>query len=409
MIQDILISSLFFSVIVLLLVALVLGARYWLSPQGAATLTVNGQTLLAERGRNLLTILSENDIYLPSPCGGRAMCGQCKVVFADGARQLLPTEMGHLTRREARNGTRLACVTRIRDDLRVQVPEQYMSAQQRRCQVTSTRYLSTYMKEITLALPDHEPLVFEAGQYILLHAPAYDVRFGDFIIDSQYRDTWERTGLLALESRVRGSVTRAYSLANSPQQNQMITLVVRIALPPPDAKPGIPPGQVSSYLFSLKPGDEVRVTGPFGDFRAQDSNREMVLVAGGAGIAPMRSIVLDQLEAHPTKRKISLWYGVRSLQDLCYVKEFSALATRHNNFSWHAALSEPRAATQWSGYTGFIHAVVHDDYLETHPAPEELEYYLCGPPVMSLAVTNMLEDLGVDKSSILFDDFGSAP
>ena len=409
MIQEILISSIFFSAIVLLLVALVLGARHWLSPSGIANVTVNGRTLQAARGRSLLTILGENEIYLPSPCGGRAMCGQCKVVFAAGARRPLPTEMGHLTRREALGGTRLACVSRIQDDLQLQVPEQYMQVQKRLCRVASTRNLSTYMREVTLTLPEGEHLPFEAGQYVLLQAPAHHTRFGDFVLEPEYRDIWERTGLLALESHAREPITRAYSLANSPEQNQQITLVVRIALPPPDAKPGVPPGQVSSYLFSVQAGDQVQITGPFGDFRARQGDREMVLIAGGAGIAPMRSIVLDQLAHDKPNRKISLWYGVRNLQDLCYAKQFGALAAQHENFSWHVALSEPLPASNWSGHTGFIHTVVHDQYLAAHPAPEEIEYYLCGPPVMSLAVTNMLEDLGVDQSSILFDDFGSSP
>lgn len=408
MFQEILISSIVFSAVVLLLVTMVLCARHWLSPTGVTQVTVNGQTIQAERGRNLLSILSENEIYLPSPCGGRAMCGQCKVMFLDDLQSPLPTELSHLTRREVGNGTRLACVTRIRDDLQLQIPDRYINAQKRLCTVVSTRNLSTYMREVTLALPAEEQLVFDAGQYVLLHAPAHHLRFKDFLIDPEYRDVWERTGLLALESHTRDPVARAYSLANSPGDSQIATLVVRIALPPPDAKPGVPPGQVSSYLFSLQPTDQVEITGPFGDFQARPGNREMVLIAGGAGIAPMRSIVHDQLERHNTRRKISLWYGVRNLQDLCYANDFGELAASYANFSWHVSLSEPLPATRWSGYTGFIHSVVHDHYLATHPAPEELDYYLCGPPVMSHAVTNMLEDLGVDKRSIAFDDFGTS-
>lgn len=401
-------SSIVFSAIVLLLVATVLCARHWLSPGGVTEVTVNGQTLQAERGRNLLGVLSDNEIYLPSPCGGRAMCGQCKVMLLDDPRRPLPTERSHLTRREVGRGTRLACVTRIRDNLQLQVPDEYMSAQKRLCTVLSTRYLSTYMREITLALPEGEQLRFDAGQYVLLHAPAHDLRFKEFVIDPEYREVWERTGLLALESRARESVTRAYSLANNPGQNQIVTLVVRIALPPPDAKPGIPPGVVSSYLFSVQPPDQVEITGPFGDFRARPGDREMMLIAGGAGIAPMRSIVHDQLERHHTTRKISLWYGVRNLQDLCYANDLGTLAATYDNFSWQVSLSEPLPTTQWTGHTGFIHSVIHDHYLAAHPAPEELEYYLCGPPVMSLAVINMLEDLGVDKRSIWLDDFGSS-
>jgi Na+-transporting NADH:ubiquinone oxidoreductase subunit F len=407
MFQEIVISSAVFSTIVVLLVALVLAARHWLSPVGVAQLTVNGRSLQAARGRNLLTILGENQIYLPSPCGGRGMCGQCKVIFVDGARQPLPTEAGHLTWREARSGTHLACVTRINEDLSLQVPEQYLSVRKRLCTVISTRNLATYMREVTLALPENEHLDFEAGQYVSVHAPAYDLRFSDLLIEPEYRDTWERTGLLALESHVREPAARAYSLANSPRQNQIVTLVVRIALPPPDAAPSVPPGQVSSYLFSLEPEDQIQITGPFGDFQAREGNREMVLIAGGAGIAPMRSIVLDQLQRRDPTRKVSLWYGVRNLQDLCYAEAFGALAAQHENFSWQVSLSDPLPASPWSGHTGFIHSVVHDHYLATHPAPEELEYYLCGPPVMSLAVMNMLEDFGVDKSSIFFDDFGS--
>ena len=403
-----LIGSVFFSGIVLLLVAFVLVARRWLAPGGSATLTINGQPCITERGRSLLGALGESGVLLPSPCGGRGMCGQCKVVIVGQPGEPLPTEIAQLTRREIAAGTRLACVHRVFDDLELQVSDQLMQVQKQVCSVASARNVSTFLREITLTLPEGQRLEFVAGQYVLLYAPPHELRFSDFVIEPEYRQSWEKAGVLTLESRVTESVARAYSLANSPGESDSAVLVVRIAIPPPDAPRGTPPGQVSSYIFSLKPGDTVEIAGPFGEFCVRETEREIVLIAGGAGIAPMRSIALDQLQCRKTRRKISLWYGIRSQQDLCYAEEFDALAAAHDNFAWRAAVSESRHDDRWTGATGFIHNVIHDQYLATQPAPEELEYYLCGPPVMSIAVIHMLEDLGVDRSSIFLDDFGSS-
>jgi Na+-transporting NADH:ubiquinone oxidoreductase subunit F len=403
--QQALIGSIFFSSIVLLLVALVLVARRWLSPTGPANLTINGQVYPTSRGRKLLGALEDLGVLLPSPCGGRGMCGQCKVVIVGQAPDPLPQEMNHLSRREIAAGTCLACVHRIFDDLELKVPEQLLGVQKQLCTVAAARNVSTFLRELTLSLPAGKRLEFKAGQYVLLYAPPHALRFSDFNIEPEYRSAWENAGLLTLESRVSEPVARAYSLANSPAEADSAVLVVRIAVPPPAGPKGTPPGQVSSYIFSLVAGDKVEIAGPFGDFCVRESEREMVLIAGGAGIAPIRSIALDELGRRSTGRKISLWYGIRSQQDLCYAQEFDDLAAKHDNFIWRAAISDVRHDAGWTGPKGFIHDVLHDHYLATHPAPEELEYYLCGPPVMSSAVIHMLEDLGVDRSSIFLDNF----
>ncbi|NNJ79627.1 MAG: NADH:ubiquinone reductase (Na(+)-transporting) subunit F, partial [Xanthomonadales bacterium] len=381
-----LIGSAFFSGIVLLLVGIVLVARRWLSPGGPAELTINGKACRTTRGRNLLGALGELGVLLPSPCGGRGMCGQCKVVIVGESHDPLPNEMAHLSRREIAAGTCLACVRRIFEDLELKVPEELMRVQKQRCTIASARSVSTFLREITLALPEGEVFEFSAGQYLLLYAPPYELRFSDFDIEPEYREFWQKAGLLTLVSKVQEPVARAYSLANSPGESNAAVLVVRIAVAPPDAPRGTPPGQVSSYIFGLAPGDKVEIAGPFGDFCVRENEREIVLIAGGAGIAPMRSIVLDQLGCRQTRRKISLWYGIRSQQDLCYEEEFDALAARYDNFTWQAAVSELRSNDRWTGARGFIHDVIHTQYLAAHPAPEELEYYLCGPPVMSIAV-----------------------
>ena len=404
--QEVLIASAFFTTIVVSLVALVLAARYWLEPSGTVTVTINGQPQPAERGRNLLTFLTDAGIYLPSPCGGRAMCGQCKVVFVTGASRPKPTELSQLTERETLAGVRLACVTKLYDDVSLQIPDELLAIQQRTCTVVSAQNVSTYLREIELQLAEDESLDFVAGQYVSVYAPAYDARFDEFEIEEPYRTTWKANGLLNLESHTDQPVSRAYSLANDPSHSSRATLLVRIALPPASSEPGTPPGKVSSYLFSVKAGDQVQIAGPFGNFHVASSDSEIVLIAGGAGIAPMRSILLDQLVGKHTQRKISLWYGVRSEQDLCYVDEFDQLAATHDNFRWYAALSESTPNDSWSGNKGLVHTVIHDEYLAAHPAPEAAEYYLCGPPVMSAAVIHMLEQLGVDPSAIYYDDFG---
>ena len=406
--QQILIAISVFTAVILALVGIVLIARAWLAPSGIASIQINGQRRIdVALGTKLLWALSGRGIYLPAACGGRGTCGQCKVDVLRGARQLLPTEAVHIKRREAARGTRLACMFTIRDDLDIRVPTAVLDARGWLCTVRSSRSLTTFLKEVVLTLPEGEQIRFEAGEYILLEAPPYALRFADFDIESEYRAEWKRYGLFELKSELDEPALRAYSLADPPMQNKQVKLVVRIATPPHDSPADTPPGKVSSYIFSLKPGDSVLVSGPFGDFHARETNREMIFIAGGAGIAPMRSIIRDQLLRLETRRKITFWYGARNMRELCYADEFDKLAGQFSNFSWNVALSEPASDSPWTGHRGFIHSVVYDNYLQQHPAPEDAEYYLCGPPLMSAAVMQMLEDLGVERDNILFDDFGA--
>jgi len=406
--EQIWIASVLFTTVVLVLVLVVIGARWLLVPSGQVTILVNGRrTLSVPAGEKLLQTLSEQDIYLPAACGGRGTCGQCKVRILKGARPPLPTEAAHLNRTETAAGVRLACLLTVSDELEIRVPDESLDARRWTCTVRSNRNISTFMKELVLVLPEGEQIEFEAGEYVLLEAPPYNLDYSSFDIDTDYRSDWQRYQMLELRSELTEPAVRAYSLANHPQETRIVMLIVRIATPPHDAPQGTPPGKVSSYIFSLKTGDQVSVSGPFGEFHAQDTDKEMVFIAGGAGIAPMRSIIRDQLLRVRTPRKISFWYGARSSPELCYQTEFDCLAAEHENFSWHVALSEPRPDDAWDGDIGFIHTVVYENYLKEHPVPEDAEYYLCGPPLMSTATVQMLEDLGVDRDSIFLDDFGS--
>jgi len=407
MIQDIGIGVAFFSAIVISLITIVLLARHWLAPQGETTVTVNGMPMNMSTGRNLLRALADNNIHLPSPCGGRGICGQCKITIIAAAQPPLPTEAGQLTRGEARQGVRLACANKVRGEFSIKVPDELLRAERYTCEVASVRNVSTFLREISLELAPGDRLEFAAGQYVMLEAPPYQLHFRDIAVDPAYRITWEKAGLFDLSSKNLETTQRAYSLANSPAESDKAMLVVRIALPPPGTPRGTPPGIVSSYIFGLGPGDQVDITGPYGDFCAENGGREMMFIAGGAGIAPIRSIILDQLIRLGTSRRISFWYGARALQDICYADEFDLLSQEHPNFTWQVALSAPEKSDDWRGSTGFIHNVVYEQCLASHAAPDELEYYLCGPPVMSSAVAQMLEDLGVDRSSIFFDDFGA--
>lgn len=390
--------------LVVLLVLLVLAARRFLAPSGEVEVLINGlQRVGVATGEKLLWELAVHGIFLPAACGGRGTCGQCRVLIRSGSQPLLPTEAAHIRRRDAAAGIRLACITTIRSPLEIEVPDELLAARRFRCTVESNESVTTFLKELALALPDDERLEFRAGEYVLLEAPAHEVRFADLEIPAKYRAEWQRYKLLELESATTAAAVRAYSLANPPSQSRRIELIVRIAPPPPYAPPATPPGQVSSYVFSLRPGDHVDVSGPFGNFHARDTDREMVMIAGGAGIAPIRSILLDQLErAH--QRRIGLWYGVRNRLELCHHEEFEVLAEQHENFFYAAALSE-QAAEGWSGLRGYVHDACYTQYLKDHEAPERAEYYLCGPPLMSAAVLKMLDDLGVDADSVFLDDF----
>jgi len=403
---QIFVPVLVFSSVVVALALLVLAARYWLAPTGQIDITINGRKALSvTAGNKLLWELAEDGIFLPAACGGRGTCGQCRVVLRAGAQPLLPTEAVHVKRREAAAGVRLACMTTVREPMALEIPDELLAARRWQCRVESNRRVSTFLTELVLAMPGEERIDFRAGSYVLLEAPAHRVRFADFDLPDAYREEWQRYQLLDLESVCTEPVVRAYSLANPPSDDRHAVLVVRIATPPADA-PGAPPGRASSYVFSLKAGDEVAVSGPFGDFHARPDGKEMIMIAGGAGIAPIRSLLLDEL-ARGEDRRISLWYGVRARKELCYDNDFAQLAEQHENFDYHVALSERGTDPEWQGHRGLIHDVVYEQYLKDHKAPEEATYYLCGPPLMSAAVLGVLDDLGVASNDILFDDFGA--
>ncbi len=396
-----------FTAIVLALAILVLLARSWLVPSGNITINVNGQRdLSVPAGVKLLGALSANNLFLASACGGGGTCGQCKVTVLEGGGSALPTEAAHITKREAAAGLRLACQVSVSDDMKIRVPDDVFGVSKWTCKVRSNKSVATFIKEFIVELPVGETIDFRAGGYVQIECPAYDLSYRDIEIAPEYRADWERFRLFELESHVKQTTTRAYSMANYPEENDIIMLNVRIATPPPHAPSGTPPGVMSSYIFSRKPGDEVVVSGPYGEFFARDTDAEMVFVGGGAGMAPMRSHILDQLLRIKTKRKMTFWYGARSLREAFYTQEFDKLQAQHDNFEWHLALSEPLPEDDWDGYTGFVHEVLLENYLRDHPAPEDCEFYLCGPPMMNAAVIAMLDSQGVGEENILLDDFG---
>jgi Na+-transporting NADH:ubiquinone oxidoreductase subunit F len=398
-----------FTLVVVALVLVLVGAQQKLVGSGEVTIGINGdpgRELRVTAGRTLLATLASEDVFLPSACGGQGTCGACTVVVRAGGGELLPTETAHINPREARQGLRLSCQLRVKNDMEIDLPESIFGIRKWRCRVRSNRNVATFIKEVVLELPEGVEMPFEAGGYVQLHVPPYEARFADFDIPERFRGDWERAGLFRLVARVRRGedVQRAYSLASHPGERGILMLDVRIATPPPD-RPGAPPGKGSSYVFSLRPGDEVVVSGPYGELLAKASDREMVFIGGGAGMAPLRSIVFDQLERVKTARPITYWYGARSRREAFYVDDFERLAREHDNFGWHLALSEPLPDDDWEGSTGFIHDVVYREHLERHPAPEDVEYYLCGPPPMLKACLAMLDDLGVEPDRIAFDEF----
>ena len=403
--MNIVLAATFFTVFVVLLAGLVLIMRRWLVPVGEVTVMVNSdRALTAQAGDKLLGFLATQGIQLPAACGGRGSCGQCRVVVNRGERPLTATESNHIDRREAEHGVRLACMLTVREDLGLTLPPDVLDARRWRGTVRSNGNVTTFLTELIVDLD--EPIAFESGDYVLLEAPPYTLDFRDIDVEPEYVGEWEHLSLFDFSSTSAQAQVRAYSIANPPGESAEITLVVRVAPPPPHAPPNTPPGIVSSYVFGLKPGEEVVLSGPFGDFHVQESNREIVFIGGGAGIAPLRSMIFDQLERAGTQRRISFWYGARNEREICYRDDFDRLARSFSNFTWHVVLSDLDPDAPWTGHRGFVHAAVRDGYLSDHPAPEDLEYYLCGPPVMSRAVLAMLEDLGVDRSSVFFDDFG---
>jgi Na+-transporting NADH:ubiquinone oxidoreductase subunit F len=408
MVEQIFIAVAVFTGIIVSLSAVILVARSKLVESGVVTLIVNDdREFEVPAGSKLLKALADVGLHLPAGCGGKGTCGQCRVKVLEGGGPLLPTEESLIGPHEAAQQMRLACQVAVREDLRVGIPEEVFGVQQWECKVRSTRGVSTFIKEIVLELPEGEHVPFRAGGYIQIHCPAFRVKFSEFKIESEYRDDWDRLRLWRYTGGTKTPTTRAYSMANYPEEKGIVLLNIGIALPPPGAGDSVPPGVVSSYLFSLEPGDPVTVAGPYGEFYARDTDQEMVFIGGGTGMAPMRSHIFDQLKRIKTKRKISFWFGVRSRLDLFYHEEFTKLAEEHPNFTYTAALSEPRSDDDWDGPVGFVHSVCYDQYLGSHPAPEECEYYMCGPPLMIAAVQRMLSNLGVPEENVMFDDFGS--
>jgi len=406
--QEILYSVLVFTTILLLLVLTILWVRAKLVPQGDVTIRVNSERdLEAPAGGRLLGTLADAEIFVPSACGGGGTCGQCRVRVLDGGGSLLPTEASLISKREAAEGERLACQVAVSQDMEIQVPDEVFGVKKWECAVRSNNNVATFIKELVLELPEGELLDFKAGGYIQIECPPHELSYSTFDIDEEYLEDWVKFDLLKIESKVTEHTIRAYSMASYPEERDIIMLNVRIATPPPNSSDKIPTGIMSSFIFNLKPGDKVMVSGPYGEFLARDTDNEMVFIGGGAGMAPMRSHIFDQLKRLDSKRKITFWYGARSLREAFYIDEFDALAAAHDNFEWHLALSDPLPEDNWTGMVGFIHTVLYEHYLKDHPAPEDCEYYLCGPPMMNAAITRLLDDLGVEKDNILFDDFGN--
>ena len=405
--SEILLGVGMFTVIVLSLVVLILVARSWLVSSGDVTIEINGERkITVPAGGKLLQTLAGQDIFLSSACGGGGSCAQCKCIVESGGGEMLPTEEAHFTRRDASEGWRLSCQTPVKQDMKIRVPEEVFGVRKWECTVESNFNVATFIKELTLRLPEGESVDFRAGGYVQLECPPHEVAYKDFHIQDEFRADWDKFNLWRFVSRVNEPVVRAYSMANYPGEKGIVKFNIRVASPPPKGGDNIPPGKMSSWVFNLKPGDRVTVYGPFGEFFAKETDNEMVFIGGGAGMAPMRSHIFDQLKRLKSKRKISFWYGARSLREAFYVEEFDQLAKENPNFTWTLALSDPLPEDNWTGPTGFIHNVLYENYLKDHPAPEDCEFYMCGPPVMNAAVIKMLTDLGVERDSIFLDDFG---
>ncbi len=392
--------------VVLALVVLILFVRSRLVETGEVTININEEKdVHVSVGLKLLNALAANKLFIASACGGGGTCGQCRLKVFEGGGSILPTETSLITKREAAEGERLSCQVVVKQDMKIEVPREIFGVRKWECTVRSNPNLATYIKELILELPKGEELQFRAGGYIQIECPPHHLKYKDFDIAERFRDEWDRYDFWRYESEVKAPLSRAYSMANYPGEKGIVMLNVRIATPPPSV-PDAPPGKMSSFIFDLKPGDKVTVSGPFGEFFAKDTDAEMVFIGGGAGMAPMRAHIFDQLKRIDTKRRMTFWYGARSLRETFYADHFDELEKGHDNFRWHLALSDPHPDDNWTGYTGFIHEVVQENYLKEHPAPEDCEYYMCGPPMMTTAVIKMLHDLGVEDDNILLDDFG---
>ena len=395
----------FFTLIVVMLALIILSAKAYLIPQGDVEIKISGsdKKLTVAPGNKLLPTLAEHDLFVASACGGGGTCGQCTVQIVSGGGALLATEKTYITPRQERQGQRLSCQVAVKQDMEIVLPPEVFGTRKWECRVRSNDNVASFIKNLVLELPEGEEVDFRAGGYIQIDCGTHAIKFSDFDINEEYRSEWDKYDLWGLQSTVTESLSRAYSMANYPDEKGIIMLNVRIATPP---SAGLPPGAMSSYMFNLKPGDLVTISGPYGDFFAKDTDKEMVFIGGGAGMAPMRSHIFDQLLRLKSERRISFWYGARSLRELFFSEEFDQLMKDYRNFKWHIALSDPQPEDQWEGYVGFVHQFLYDTYLKNCEEPEDCEYYICGPPMMNVAVIEMLHNLGVEDDNIAFDDFG---
>jgi len=406
--NEIFLGILVFTLAVNTMVFIILAARKALVATGNVAIQINedlDRSIIVQAGGKLLQTLASQNLFLSSACGGGGTCAQCKCQVLDGGGSILPTEEGYFTNKEKKEGWRLSCQVPVKNDMQIIVPTEVFGAKKWNCEVISNQNVATFIKELVLKLPEGEKVAFKAGGYVQMEIPPYSVDYVSFDIEEEYKNDWERFGVFNHSAVTKESVIRAYSMANYPEEKGIMKFNIRIASPPPGTT--FPPGEMTSYLFNLKPGDKITIFGPFGDFFAEETANEMIFIGGGAGMAPMRSHIFDQLLRLNTSRKITFYYGARSLREVFYSDEYDELSNRYPNFKWYLALSDPLPEDNWHGYTGFIHQVIHDTYLSNHSAPEDCEYYMCGPPMMMDACFKMLDDLGVEPEAIKFDDFGS--
>jgi len=405
--STVLFGVIMFTVVIIALVAFILAAKSQLVASGPVKILINGQKEIeVAAGGKLLGALADAGIFVSSACGGGGTCAQCRVKVEEGGGEILATEKGHISKKEAAEGERLSCQVAVRQDMKVEVPPEAFETKKWNCTVKSNHNVATFIKEFVLELPPGEEVDFKAGGYIQIESPPHTAVYKDFVIEERFHPDWDKFNIWRYVSKVNETVVRAYSMANYPGEKGIIMLNVRVATPPPRGPEGIPPGKMSSYIFSLKPGDKATISGPYGEFFIKDSGAEMVYIGGGAGMAPLRSHIFELFKREKTNRKVSYWYGGRSMRELFYVDHFRAIEKDFPNFQFNIALSEPAPEDNWTGYKGFIHQVLLENYLKKHPAPEDIEYYICGPPMMNAAVFKMLDDLGVEPENIAYDDFG---
>ena len=403
---EIALGVILFTIIVIALVFIIIGAKSKLVASGDVEILINNEKKIhVPAGAKLLTALADAQLFVPSACGGGGTCAQCKVKIHKGGGEILPTETSHITKHEAAEGERLSCQVTVKHDMEIEVEDSVFGVKKWECTVKSNSNVATFIKELVLDLPKGEAIDYRAGGYIQIECPPHVSKYADMDIEEEYREDWDKFDLWRYVSDVKEPVLRAYSMASYPEEEE-IMLNVRVASPPPGAPDSVPPGVMSSYIFNLKPGDKAIISGPYGEFFARDTDAEMIFVGGGAGMAPMRSHIFDQLRRIKSKRKMTFWYGARSKREMFYIEDFDMLAKENDNFVWHTALSDALPEDNWDGYTGFIHNVLFEEYIKDHPAPEDCEYYLCGPPIMNSSVINMLIDNGVDPENIMLDDFG---